>query len=1083
MLPYLVIGILLLGMLAVVAVVLIIATWRLQLPVLEEIAMAEYPPDQLDRQKHLGAKMESAGFEFVGMQRERRGPKYQVWQALFRTSNGAVWGVVEAVADDSPRIVFHSFFANERTVTTADGEFADYNVTENWRLTEQKCASLIDQAKLHQQRSLGAGAKPLALQTADEFRACYLATTQREFAHLKEVGFLQEVAEGDEFKVIPWKSAVIALRMFFHSRRYQWAEQGRRKTEAYNEELKAEKETRQKFGEVGELKYLEYYKRDRQKGTALSLLGWTPPGAAVFALIILLLLISMGRGTLEVSSAYIIICVLVLHELGHAITMRVFGYRDFSVFFLPLIGRLGGSRKVRVPAWQEFVALLMGPIPGLLFGWALLLLAFFVPSLPEFWQKVGFWAALINNVNLFAVLPYDGGRIVNLLLFERVPAVRVAYLVISGLAMLGLILFSVLAIGPLALAALWPFLLIGIAAFIALPNTIRLAKMAPWAKKNLSPEDDETEALIKAFQIVEQTGSVRGLEKRGWTEFVDRVIKFGCSRKLGGVGTVAAMVVFLFFLCMPFWILVCAAVGESGTVKKEQVELEKRISELSSEVSWGGAVVTKKTRADLETLQDSYLSSLQALYSDDLALTSDAVNFDERGIFDTSEAIEMVRALRWDEVATWVTEENTNERQEVVRILVESLLGEAREKALMGNSNAAMTGLSRAYWAISTCEPKTSLSAWIDWLYLEHSLLLEIQELMSSRGVSSQYGKWFAATLRTRPRFEGSKMALLLFYDLQGASLDDLPAVTGAREEGAQIDEAFAGLGYPLRRSEADRDFRREGGKVERVVSLSGLMSATRVLQGLPTREEYRAGFRVADAWAESEDFDLSLLQELDSEAQKEIWKARIEWIQRLQHYRLLAVSALEVEMFAADPSGTIPGVKQHGLPIETELLQMPSQRFAVGSYAPDGTRFMWELSPHFAKRRQAHLEAAAERVQAARDAAAARALVRNLARTEAAREAEVAAAAARAAASRNPTPEPTAVGTPTPSITPIPSAIPIQPANPVPGPRPGPAMTPLIIPTPGPSPNPGVTPSPTAPGPTPTPAEPRPVRFVPAGQ
>ena len=86
MLPFLVIGILLLGVLGVGAVVLVIATWRLQAPVLQGLEVTEYPPEQLERQKHLGAKMDEAGFVFVGMQCERRGPKYEVWQALFRRS-------------------------------------------------------------------------------------------------------------------------------------------------------------------------------------------------------------------------------------------------------------------------------------------------------------------------------------------------------------------------------------------------------------------------------------------------------------------------------------------------------------------------------------------------------------------------------------------------------------------------------------------------------------------------------------------------------------------------------------------------------------------------------------------------------------------------------------------------------------------------------------------------------------------------------------------------------------------------------------------------------------------------------------
>lgn len=958
MLPYLVMGILLLGVLVVVAVALVIATWRLQLPEVTGVEVDEYPPEQLDRQKNLGAKMEEAGFVFVGMQRERRGPKYEVWQALFRTESGAVWGVVEAMANETPRIVFHSFFANGRTVTTSDGEFADYRVTPEWQLTETKCDSLRELAKSHQQRSLGAGARPLALELAAEFRKKYLETARREFTKLQELEFLKSDPEDeDAFSVIPWKAPMIALRMFLHSKRYQWAEQGGRRNEPSSRaEVDAEQEEREKYGDLGEYKYLEYYRRDFQKGTALSLLGWTPRGAILFVSIILLLVISLGRGSLDALTAMIILWVLLVHELGHVVMMRIFGYRDFSVFFLPLIGRFAGAKRVRVPSWQEFLVLLMGPLPGLIVGWSLLVYAFFNPSLPVFWQKVGLWAALINNVNFLAVLPYDGGRIVNLLIFERIPALRVVYLLLSGLSVLALVLVTSLAIGPFALAVLWPFLIIGVSAFLALPHNLRLARMAPWAKKNLSTEDDETDALIKAIQIVERTDSAKGLEKRGWTDYVDCVVRHGCSKKLGVAGTVTAMVLFLFCLHTPLWVLVGVALGEGSKVRKEHVAVQLRIDGLSREVSWGGAVVTKKTRADLEALRDNYLASLATLYADGLNFGADSFDYDARGIFDPSEAIEMVKNLRWDEVSTWIVEEDTDARQETARVLVEALIGQAREKAAAGNSSAAMIAFSKAYWAISTCEPKTSLGAWIDWLYLEHALLLEVENLVAKRGIPHEVGGWFAETLRKRPRFEGKKLALLLLYDLQGTSFSYGPTAAGVDAEVLSWEEVISESGFALRRSEADRGFRREGGETRSAVSLSTVMGATRIVQGLPTREEFRAGMRVAEHWEECKELDLSVLEVLSDPEQQEIWKARIDRIRRLQHYRLLAVAALEIELYAEDPAALSPaGTVRPPLPVQTALVKTPDNRFAVTSKAPDGTRFRWELSPQFARRRLAN--------------------------------------------------------------------------------------------------------------------------------
>ncbi|NIP98316.1 MAG: hypothetical protein GWO24_34860, partial [Akkermansiaceae bacterium] len=203
--PFLVIGVLFLGALLVVSIVLITATWRLSLPRVERIEVGDYPAEALDRQKNLGAMMEAAGFVFVGMQVERRGPYSEVWQAIFRTGNGVVWGVVEATLNERPRIVFHTFFANGHAVTTSDGKFADYRVTGDWRLTEGRFESLKEQAIRHHQVSSEVGAEPLALKAAPAFREKYLETAGRELGQLERIGFLRKDGQEDEFKVKPWR--------------------------------------------------------------------------------------------------------------------------------------------------------------------------------------------------------------------------------------------------------------------------------------------------------------------------------------------------------------------------------------------------------------------------------------------------------------------------------------------------------------------------------------------------------------------------------------------------------------------------------------------------------------------------------------------------------------------------------------------------------------------------------------------------------------------------------------------------------------------------------------------------------------
>ena len=62
----------------------------------------------------------------------------------------------------------------------------------------------------------------------------------------------------------------------------------------------------------------------------------------------------------------ILIPVLLLHELGHFAGMRLFGYRNVQMFFVPFLGAAVSGRKHAAPVWQQVVVLLLGPLPGLL---------------------------------------------------------------------------------------------------------------------------------------------------------------------------------------------------------------------------------------------------------------------------------------------------------------------------------------------------------------------------------------------------------------------------------------------------------------------------------------------------------------------------------------------------------------------------------------------------------------------------------------------------------------------------------------------------------------------------------------------
>jgi Zn-dependent protease len=167
------------------------------------------------------------------------------------------------------------------------------------------------------------------------------------------------------------------------------------------------------------------------------------PGARwrwfVVSLILFALVLLAGNSAVKVG---IVVAVIFLHELGHYAGMRLFGYRDLGIFFLPFFGAAAVGVKDRAPVWQQVVVLLLGPVPGLVLG-CLLWVGLVKAQHPLLCELVA-WLVALNLLNLAPLEPLDGGRVVNLLLFYRRPALEAAALVVSAvsLALVGHFVFS-----------------------------------------------------------------------------------------------------------------------------------------------------------------------------------------------------------------------------------------------------------------------------------------------------------------------------------------------------------------------------------------------------------------------------------------------------------------------------------------------------------------------------------------------------------------------------------------------------------------------------------------------------------------
>lgn len=111
-----------------------------------------------------------------------------------------------------------------------------------------------------------------------------------------------------------------------------------------------------------------------------------------------------------------VVAVLLLHEAGHFVAMRAFGYQNLKVFFVPFLGAAVSGRPAQEHGgWRAGVVSLAGPVPGIVL--ALLLSPFASLGAPV--RVAIVTLVFINGINLLPLLPLDGGRLLNHVIFSR----------------------------------------------------------------------------------------------------------------------------------------------------------------------------------------------------------------------------------------------------------------------------------------------------------------------------------------------------------------------------------------------------------------------------------------------------------------------------------------------------------------------------------------------------------------------------------------------------------------------------------------------------------------------------------------
>ncbi|MEX1001374.1 MAG: site-2 protease family protein [Crocinitomicaceae bacterium] len=139
------------------------------------------------------------------------------------------------------------------------------------------------------------------------------------------------------------------------------------------------------------------------------------------------------------SGSYLLILeitgILLIHELGHFLMMKKYGYHAVNMFFIPLFGAFVTGEKLSVSQRQKFWISIMGPLPGILLGTVGLIYALNADEPTHLFQLSALLLG-INLLNLIPLDPLDGGNIVSCLFFPSKDEVKMYFALISSLIMI-----------------------------------------------------------------------------------------------------------------------------------------------------------------------------------------------------------------------------------------------------------------------------------------------------------------------------------------------------------------------------------------------------------------------------------------------------------------------------------------------------------------------------------------------------------------------------------------------------------------------------------------------------------------------
>jgi len=131
-----------------------------------------------------------------------------------------------------------------------------------------------------------------------------------------------------------------------------------------------------------------------------------------------------------------LVLVLFIHELGHFIGMKRFGYDNVRMLFIPMMGAFVQGNKPIYSQKESLWVILLGPYPGILLG----CIGFYFGELHhmEWLATTALISLILNIINLLPLDPLDGGQLIRYLLPQHRDFFLLIFSLVSSLLVIGI---------------------------------------------------------------------------------------------------------------------------------------------------------------------------------------------------------------------------------------------------------------------------------------------------------------------------------------------------------------------------------------------------------------------------------------------------------------------------------------------------------------------------------------------------------------------------------------------------------------------------------------------------------------------